>query len=92
MYTLTDAQISYDNQQPEEYPEPEYTGDVIIELTGCAGVNVTYSFGNIDNIMEIDTDNLVVYDGTLDGWQHQDRIKLIEQAEELAEQEWFKTN
>lgn len=92
MYTLTDCQIAYDNQAEEEYPDPEYTGDIIIELSGCAGVVVTYSCGNIDNIMEIDEDNKVIYDGTLDGWQHQDMIALLEQSEEMANQEWFKTN
>lgn len=92
MYTIRDCQIAYDNQAEPEYPDPEYTGDIIIELIGCAGVVVTYSCGNIINIMEVDADNLVVYDDTLDGWQHRDRIALLEQVEESAEQEWFKTN
>lgn len=92
MYTLRDAQIAYDNQQPEEYPDPEYTGDIIIAFDDCAGIVLTYGFGNIINVMEVDTDNLVVYDGALDGWQHQDMVALLEQSEELAEQEWFKTN
>ena len=37
MYTLTDAQIAYDNQAEKEYPDPEYTGDIIIAFGDCAG-------------------------------------------------------
>lgn len=92
MYTIRDAQTAYDNQAEEEHPDPEYTGSIVIAFGDCAGIVVTYERGNIINIIEIDEDNKVIYDGPLDRWQHEDIVALLEQSEELANQEWFKIN
>lgn len=86
MYTIRDAQIAYDNRQPEEYGDMVYTGQVIIDMDGSS-VLFEYINGIIINVTCVNNSNVVTYAGTLKQWKHPDKIEVIEKADEVAQAE-----
>jgi ribosomal protein L21E len=76
--SLQSAQIAYDLQLPQEYPEQRHTGDVVVGET-----LFTYNYGKIVSVM-IDEDGTEVPYSEWNG-----AATLVEEADAIAYDLWI---